>query len=178
VKKAGAQSRVLEEARIRVEAKGKPTVPMMQAVVAACRAHRCDPAEASDMSKKEAAEGVYAKLLADLGAGGIPWDALGVAQRGAEDDDDDGEEGDVEGSGDEEDDGDDDDDDDDDDEGGDEGGGGGGENKKGDGDGDDDDAGDGSSSEAGGEEETGEDESGDKEPTQKRHRSRPKKFDV
>ena len=167
---------MLEEARMRVEAKGKPTVPMMQAVVAACRAHRCDPAEASDMSKKEAAEGVYAKLLADLGAGGIPWDALGVAQRGAEDDDDDGEEGDVEGSGDEEDDGDD--DDDDDDEGGDEGGGGGGENKKGDGDGDDDDAGDGSSSEAGGEEETGEDESGDKEPTQKRHRFRPKKFDV
>ena len=121
---------MLEEARMRVEAKGKPTVPMMQAVVAACRAHRCDPAEASDMSKKEAAEGVYAKLLSDLGAGGIPWDALGVAQRGAEDDDDDGEEGDVEGSGDEEDDGDDDDDED-----GDEGGGGGGENKKGDGDG-------------------------------------------
>ena len=83
VAKGAKQASELAEARQRIESGGAPTMPMMKAVIVACRKHRSEPAPGTaEMANKASTEDVYRNLLSDLN-GQVPWDVLGVPRHAA-----------------------------------------------------------------------------------------------
>ena len=58
-------------------------MPMMKAVIVACRKHRSEPTPGTaEMANKASTEDVYRNLLSDLN-GQVPWDLIGVPRHAA-----------------------------------------------------------------------------------------------